>query len=307
MLHRQPRVFPLTGSVGHCGTNHPEDVRKIQSMINNAGYYLATGRTVIVNGKCTAQTNDAILWYQRLLALSPSGLVYPTDGWFIKALNEVSSHWRPKHTAGSLRVSEGQITFDAEGVDYITAVEPFRQRNYPNFSRILQWPPKFASGVTLGRGYDMGNRSAGEIYSTLRQAGIEEYKAVICSKASHLKGREAGQFVKVYGPLVGEITHHQQIKLFYIAYKEKLDYGKGVYYRQSRHVPNALPWNRVDEEIREVFIDTLYQGNVTASEMVKIMASNGSREQIISYLRNDFMLSGDPRRNKIRIKALNNG
>ena len=51
----------------------------------------------------------------------------------------------------------------------------------------------------------MGSRSSGEIMATLRQAGIEEYKAVICSKAAHLKGRQAGQFVKVYGSLVGEM------------------------------------------------------------------------------------------------------
>lgn len=61
-------------------------------------------------------------------------------------------------------MNEGQITFDDEGTDYITATEPLRQRRYPNFSRILQWPPTSTSGVTPGRGYDMGNRSTGEIY-----------------------------------------------------------------------------------------------------------------------------------------------
>ena len=151
----------------------------------------------------------------------------------------------------------------------------------------------------------MGSRSAGEIYSTLMQAGIEEYKAVICSKASHLKGRQAGQFVKVYGLLIGEITHSQQIRLFEIVYREKLNYAKGVYSRNSRHVPDALPWFKVDKIIRDVFVDTIYQGNRTAPEMVRIMAGGGSRNEIAQYLKRDPILSGDRRRNEIRMRGLN--
>ena len=57
----------------------------------------------------------------------------------------------------------------------------------PYFSRVLHWPGG-VSGVTLGRGYDMGSRSVGSILSTLRQAGLEEYKCVLCSKAAGFKG-----------------------------------------------------------------------------------------------------------------------
>ncbi|MEW5288931.1 peptidoglycan-binding protein [Erwinia papayae] len=308
MSYHNPRIYRLKGTVGNCGANNPEDVTKIQKMIINAGYRLATGRTVRANGVCGPETNQAIIWYQRLLTLSPDGLVNPTDSFFMKAIeNAYSPGQRPQHISGSLWVGEGQVTFDSEGVDYITAVEPFRQHAYPNFSRILHWPPKFSSGVTLGRGYYMGRRSRGEIYSTLSQAGIEEYKAVICSKASHLKGRLAGQFVKVYGPLIGEITHGQQIRLFKIVYREKLNYAKDVYSRNSRHVPDALIWYNVDKIIRDVFVDTIYQGNKTAPEMVKIMAHGGTRTEIMEYLKNDSILSGDRRRNNIRIRSLKNG
>nr|WP_241622416.1 peptidoglycan-binding protein [Rosenbergiella australiborealis] len=274
-------------------------------MIINAGYQLSTGRTIRVDGVCGPETEQAVIWYQRLLTLSPSGLVHPTDSFFMQAMeNAYSPGPRPQHTSGSLWVSEGQVTFDSEGIDYITAVEPFRQQSYPSFSRILHWPAKLSSGVTLGRRYDMGSRSSGEITSTLRQAGIEEYKAVICSKASHLKGRQAGQFVKVYGSLIGEITHSQQIRLFEIVYREKLNYAKGVYSRNSRHVHNPLTWYKLDKIIRDVFVDTIYQGNRTAPEMVRIMARGGSRSEIIQYLKNDLTLSRDLRRNEIRIRSL---
>ena len=86
MSYHPPRLFRLKGSVGTCGTNNPEDVQEIQRMINNAGYKIATGRAVNINGKCDPETDEAIVWYQRLLMLSPTGLVHPTDTSFIRAL-----------------------------------------------------------------------------------------------------------------------------------------------------------------------------------------------------------------------------
>ncbi|MDQ9205885.1 hypothetical protein QBS70_16405 [Cronobacter sakazakii] len=152
----------------------------------------------------------------------------------------------------------------------------------------------------------MKKRSAGEIIATLRHADIEEYKAVICSKAAYLTGREAEMFVQFYGPLVGEITHQQQIRLFEIAYQEKVIYAKGVYDRHARHlnIPNALPWSRIDTVIRDTFIDTIFQGNVTANEMVAIIAKGGSRNEIITYLRNDVSSRRDAQRTQIRIRNL---
>ncbi|EJG0601344.1 peptidoglycan-binding protein [Cronobacter sakazakii] len=302
-----PRVFRLTGSVGFCGTNNPDEVKTLQKLIADAGYSQTTGRYITVNGRCDLQTQEAIYWYQRLLNMKPSGLIHPVDYWFMHALHEATTpRWRPRHVAGPLIVRQGQTTFDSEGVDYITAVAPFRQpKHLLQFSRILHHP-RFESGVTLGRGFDMKKRSAGEIIATLRHADIEEYKAVICSKAAYLTGREAEMFVQFYGPLVGEITHQQQIRLFEIAYQEKVIYAKGVYDRHARHlnIPNALPWSRIDTVIRDTFIDTIFQGNVTANEMVAIIAKGGSRNEIITYLRNDVSSRRDAQRTQIRIRNL---
>ncbi|ELQ6151112.1 peptidoglycan-binding protein [Cronobacter turicensis] len=302
-----PRVFRLTGSVGFCGTNNPDEVKILQKLIADAGYSQTTGRYITVNGRCDLQTQEAIYWYQRLLNMKPSGLIHPVDYWFMHALHEATTpRWRPRHVAGPLIVRQGQTTFDSEGVDYITAVAPFRQpKHLLQFSRILHHPT-VESGVTLRRGFDMKKRSAGEILATLRHADIEEYKAVICSKAAYLTGREAETFVQFYGPLVGEITHQQQIRLFEIAYQEKVIYAKGVYDRHARHlnIPNALPWSRIDTVIRDTFIDTIFQGNVTAKEMVTIIAKGGSRNEIITYLRNDVSSRRDAQRTQIRIRNL---
>ncbi|EOV8959987.1 peptidoglycan-binding protein [Cronobacter turicensis] len=302
-----PRVFRLTGSVGFCGTNNPDEVKILQKLIADAGYSQTTGRYITVNGRCDLQTQEAIYWYQRLLNMKPSGLIHPVDYWFMHALHEATTpRWWPRHVAGPLIVRQGQTTFDSEGMDYITAVAPFRQpKHLLQFSRILHHPT-VESGVTLGRGFDMKKRSAGEILATLRHADIEEYKAVICSKAAYLTGREAEMFVQFYGPLVGEITHQQQIRLFEIAYQEQVIYAKGVYDRHVRrlNIQNALPWSRIDTVIRDTFIDTIFQGNNTAEEMVSIIASGGGRDKIIDYLRSSPSARFSPRRTEIRIRNL---
>ncbi|WLI78207.1 peptidoglycan-binding protein [Kosakonia sp. H02] len=167
--YHQPRVFRLSSTVGECGFNDPGDVKALQIQIKNAGYSQGTGRIINTDGQCIADTLEAIRWFQRLVGMPASGLVYPTDMWFMEALeNATSMRWRERHTGGPLQVQEGQLTFDYEGVDYITAVEPFRQpARMPWFSRILHHPSS-DSGVTLGRGYDMKKRSAGSILYMLR-------------------------------------------------------------------------------------------------------------------------------------------
>lgn len=296
------RPDTLFSSVGTCGANPPQEVRKLQQMIVHAGYLLATGRRLDINGNCDSQTIEAIRWYQRLLNLSPSGIVSPLDNWFLTALGKMSTPLPTARTPGPLHVRQGQITFDAEGHDYITAIPPFRKRRTPYFSRVLQWPGG-NSGVTLGRGYDMGNRSRGEVFATLRRAGIEEYQAVICSKAAGLKGNQAKQFVTVFGPMVGEISHQQQIALFEAAYREKSRYAEGVYNRNSATVKEPLQWSNIDEKIKEVFIDTLYQGNASAKKMVVLMAENNDMEKIINYLQTD-PYQGNSQRNRARMSHL---
>ncbi len=302
--YHKPRIFSLTGSVGTCGSNNSEDFAKIQENIIEAGYSRNTGRSIKRDGKCSADTIEAIRWYQRLLNISVTGLVNPTDIWFVEAMENASSSRRNHSSNGVLSVKEGQLTFDYEGIDYITAVDPFRQpTRMPCFSRILHHP-SIGSGVTIGRGYDMKKRSAGEILFTLRLAGIEEYKSQICAKASFLSGKKAASFIELYGPLVGEITHQQQIRLFELSYKEKKDYAKNVYNRSVANIKNALSWEQIELRIRDVFVDTIYQGNNTANEMSIIIAKGQSRSDIIDYLRNDIYQKKDAQRLALRLRYL---
>ncbi|MDU4092377.1 MAG: peptidoglycan-binding protein [Pantoea sp.] len=299
MVLHPDRLFT---SVGTCGTNQASEVKKLQRMVMNAGYRLATGRQLSVDGICGQQTVEAIRWYQRLLNLSPSGLVTPLSVYFMDALTAMSPDNQLHEAGGLLRVSQGQFTFDNEGRDYRTVAVPFRAGPTPWFSRVLHWPGGY-SGVTLGRGFDMKLRSAGEIYSTLRQAGLEEHKAVICSRATGLSGRAAEQFVTVFGPMIGEITHQQQIQLFEIAWHTKIHYARGVYLRHSADIAQRLTWEQIDGKIKDIFIDTLYQGNRNAGVMAKLIAQGGNRKEIIQHLKdNDYYQMNA--RNRARVEYL---
>lgn len=277
MVLHPDRLFT---TVGTCGTNQASEVKKLQRRVMNAGYRLATGRRLSIDGVCGQQTLEAIRWYQRLLNLSPSGMVTPASIYFMDALKAMSPDSQPHHAGGLLRVSQGQFTFDNEGLDYRTATVPFRTTPGPWFSRVLHWPGG-RSGVTLGRGFDMKLRSTGEIHSMLRQAGLEEHKAVICSRAAGLSGRAAQQFVTVFGPMVGEITHQQQIQLFEIVYPRYVSLAKSYYIKYTQKlqvIPDAISWEAMDQKIKDVYIDIVYQGVDEITLLVKVVAGNDKDE-----------------------------
>ena len=108
----------------------------------------------------------------------------------------------PQRTTGEndpFIVPYGQLTFDAEGLE----------KRGPFFSRKAHVPGAF-SGVTIGRGYDMGSRSASEIIADLTAAGIDQATAERFSEARGLKGSKAKIFVKQKKLDQIEITPEQQ-------------------------------------------------------------------------------------------------
>jgi hypothetical protein len=53
-----------------------------------------------------------------------------------------------------------------------------------------------------------------------------------------------------------------------------------TYLKFSAKVPSPVSWNNIEQKIKDTFVDTLFQGNVTASEMVAIIAKNGSKQML---------------------------
>ncbi|MEW5291959.1 peptidoglycan-binding protein, partial [Erwinia papayae] len=128
---------------------------------------------------------------------------------------------------------------------------------------------------------------------------IEEYKAVICSKAAHLKSRPAREFVQVYGPLVGEISHQQQVQLFAIAYRAKLGEARALYMRWSKSGADIPSWYALDRKVRDVVVDIFYQGVYDMPGLFKA-AVKGKKALALFIQNNPKYRVYEPGRNRVR-------
>jgi len=86
----------------------------------------------------------------------------------------------------NIKVKKGQMTFDAEGGDIETSQD---------VSRVIHWPGNALSGVTIGRGYDMGSRTKAAVNQDMIKAGVPIATAKALSEGAGLKGNKAKEFV----------------------------------------------------------------------------------------------------------------
>src|SRR5207244_1770552 len=94
----------------------------------------------------------------------------------------------------------GQLTFDAEG----------REGGAFHSRKLHQ--PTTASGVTIGRGYDMKMRTSAEVAADLAASGVDELRAGQYARGAGLEGKSAAEFVQK--TRLAEITPEQQKRLF---------------------------------------------------------------------------------------------
>ncbi len=93
--------------------------------------------------------------------------------------------------------------------------------------RSIHWPGGI-SGVTLGKGYDMGARSEESIVSALTNAGVSEEQATKISKAAKLKGEDANKFVIDNKTAIGTISEEAVLKLFQAEWPKMREQAKSV-------------------------------------------------------------------------------
>ncbi|MDR6677901.1 type VI secretion system secreted protein VgrG [Pseudomonas psychrotolerans] len=185
----------------------------------------------------------------------------------------------------------GQLTYDAEGND-----DPGSRF----FSRVLHWPGNANSGVTLGRGYDMGSRTEADIRRDLEAAGIPNEQSKQIAKAAGLKGNAAAEFVKNNRDKLPPITREQQKKLFENLYP---DYEKRAiknYDLHTKRLAGRKEWQSLDNRIRDVLIDFVYQG-FTKGPRPMIAGMTNDKNSLIKYLeQSEVMQSYENNRQRIR-------
>ena len=95
----------------------------------------------------------------------------------------------PEHE--KLEVRAGELTALGEGNDAAT--------------KYIHWPDTDTSGVTLGKGYDIGGRSAEAVIADLIDAGMSDSQARKIAAGAGLTGQEAKAFVIENKDDIGEI------------------------------------------------------------------------------------------------------
>jgi hypothetical protein len=182
------------------------------------------------------------------------------------------SHLAVRRRQNDLIVERGQVTFDAEGNDI---------PNSPYFSRRLHWPGG-ASGVTLGRGYDMRHRTPHSVLSDLIAAGVDTISAEKFSRGAGLSSQAARDFVNVNRDAFGAISQEAQRILF-----EEVVYPRYEVAAQRQYssvaTSSAPQWTTLDARVRDIAVDLTYQQGSIWSRQMPYIAEN-SRNSLARYI-----------------------
>lgn len=158
-----------------------------------------------------------------------------------------------------MAITQGQLTYDAEG-----------NEGGPYHSRVLH-VPSGSSGLTIGRGYDMKEKSASQIETDLVNAGVEADVAALISTASGLSGDGAKAFIDDNDLAEFEISMAAQESLFEVIYAAiTKDVRRICDKADCVAAYGAVDWDGLDEKIKDVMIDLRYRGDYTPASRKRI-------------------------------------
>ena len=272
------------------GSTETEEIKKVQQALIDCGFDLGAfgadgdfGRATEgavkqfqTHYKPTHTTHksyqfgdvDGVVDKNTILALDEA----VKEGWkFVD--DEMDEKW--------LTVPKGQVTFNAEGNDAESS-------NY--FSRKIHWPGNSNSGVTIGRGYDCGNRSQDEVLADLTNAGVFPHIAKLISESAGLKGENASQFVNENINKIDAITRKDQHNLFVSIYPEYESRAENNYQKWTENKESRVNWLELDSKIRDILVDFVYQGFTKGPKpMTKGMLND--RQVLIDYIEGSSVLN----------------
>ncbi|MBD8260009.1 MULTISPECIES: peptidoglycan-binding protein [Pantoea] len=244
----------ITGSVGVGGRNQYGDVKTVQQLLQRNGY-----PQLRADGRMGPKTIEAIKQFQSRFMSRPDGVVdIHGKTWNtlskLSDSNKINPASNPpeniNNNSGRLTVSAGQVTFDAEGND---------NPHSPYFSRHIHWPGG-KSGVTIGRGYDMGGRSSDEVYLDLIRVGVEEQQARTLSLGANKKETAAQVWVRKNKIECGVITRESQARLFETIYPIYVSRARSVYLSKTAENAERTNWDQLKPPIKDIVVDLVYQG-----------------------------------------------
>ncbi|UTM59085.1 pesticin C-terminus-like muramidase [Photobacterium sp. CCB-ST2H9] len=190
-------------------------------------------------------------------------------------------------------VTRGQLTFDSEGNDTPGDVFFTRVPHVPNNNGVVI----DNSGITLGKGFDIGSRTEAEVKNILDTVQLE------CKNISKKlydwlvggAGKTKQPAYNYYLTLDSKVPKSEQVitrkfqnKLFSTIYSdyesdaERITTKKSV--RDAYINGNDLNWGDLSQAVREVIVDLIYVGHYTGLSDLR----GNSREKIIPAIYNDL-------------------
>ena len=182
---------------------------------------------------------------------------------------------------GPFELAVGQLTFDAEGQESPTSAY---------FSRVVHWPGGI-SGVTLGRGYDMGTRTATVVAEDLVAAGLDGKRAAAFAAGAGMSGSDAKAFVEKNKAALGQISPEVQKALFERIFPTYVADAVKNYDKWTLGETDRLPWTALDAPIRDVLVDFVYQGFTKGGNPMKKGMRN-DYDELILYIETTAVLVG---------------
>ncbi|MDP2315602.1 MAG: hypothetical protein Q8P41_22070 [Pseudomonadota bacterium] len=164
-----------------------------------------------------------------------------------------------KDQGENYNVSRGQLTFDAEGTE-----------GGRYHSRTAHRPPG-ASGVTIGRGYDVGQHSHEKTVADFVAAGIDPAQAEAYAQAAGKKGESAATWLAANKDALAEVSPEQQKKLFETTYGEmSADVQRISDKPDTQAAYGDVDLKKADPTVRDTLVDLRYRGDYTTSSRKRV-------------------------------------
>ncbi|OUS25028.1 hypothetical protein A9Q99_22540 [Gammaproteobacteria bacterium 45_16_T64] len=158
-----------------------------------------------------------------------------------------------------MAIEKGTVTYEAEGME-----------GGPFHSRVLHVPGD-TSGLTIGRGYDMKEKSAEKITQDLTDAGVDGTVSITLGGASGLFGDAAKAFIEQEKLTDFEISMESQEQLFLKIYDEiEKDVRRICDKGDCVEIYGAVDWDNLEPKIRDIMIDLRYRGDYTPASRKRI-------------------------------------
>ncbi len=275
----------ISASVGTKGKNDGKDVKLIHALLNV--YLRKKSKTFLpVSEKSNEQLENSIVDFQKnhQKLIHPDGQVTSSSSGSFKALVAFMKSIRT--TTALVKPTRGLITWEAEG-----------NEGGRFHSRVLHVPSS-TSGLTIGRGYDMKNRSSFEIHKDLVKAGVDASKATIVSNAGGLSGRPAELFIIDKDLLDFEISADNQLKLFkdvysdYVATVKRISTKKTVQKKYGK-----VTWDKLDKDIIDMLVDLTFRGDYhgTSRKIIQKSVSENDFDTFRKHINNKKNWGGWPK------------